>query len=155
MIAETKIFVSMFLVVFISAFLGVFLLMPLFYGHPFFDFARLGNQISALFAFFLVSSSFIASISVVSYKVHRMKLVRVEGTIFLFTFCVAFITLNALIFVFIPTYWGHTIRLTFPRDARDSYFFSLYMLFFVLLSLPPAVFSVFVYEVHKLARKWL
>ena len=147
----------MFVIVFVSAFLGVFFLMPLYYGHPFLDFGRLGSQLSTLFAFFFFLSSLIAGLSVAFYSVYRTKLVRIEGEIFLFTFCVAFIILNA-IFVLISAYWGHATGLglsfSFPRNARDSYFLSLYMYALVLMSSAPAVVSVFVYEIFKLARRW-
>jgi hypothetical protein len=140
--------------VFVFAFLGVFFLMPLFYGHPFFDFARLGGQFSTLLAVFLFLSSLIASVSVVSYRLHRMRVVRTECVIFLFTFFVAFITLNAVIFVFIPAYWGHAIRLIFPIDAHDSYFLFLDVMYFSFLSLAPAVVSVLLYGIYKITRKW-
>jgi hypothetical protein len=127
--------------------------MPLYYGHPFLDFGRFASQLSTLFAFFFFLSSIIAGISVVSYSVYRMKLLRIEGEVFIFTFCVAFITLNAIL-VFISAYWGNTIGLPFPTSVRDSYFLFLGVFVLALWSSAPAVISVLIYEVYRLARKW-
>ena len=148
--AEIKIFVSMFLVVFISAFLGVFLLMPLYYGHPIFDFARIGNQIVPLFVFFLFLSCLFASLSVVSYRAHRIKLVRIEGVIFLFTSCIVFITIVAVILAFIPTYWGHAV-VDFGR--LETWATTILILFFFCVSLIIAGIPVVIYEVYRVTSR--
>jgi hypothetical membrane protein len=71
--AETKIFVSVFAIVFTSAFLGVFMLIPFYYGHALVDLGRLKSWTSSLFsAFLLFLSLVIASISVILYEVYTM-----------------------------------------------------------------------------------
>jgi len=71
--AETKIFVSMFLVVFSSAFFCLFMLIPFYYGHPLVGLGRLTSWVSSLFiVFFFSFSLIIAGISVIFYKVYKM-----------------------------------------------------------------------------------
>lgn len=70
---ETKIFVSMFFIVFFSAFIIVFMLIPFYYGHPLFEIGRLTSYTSSLFIAFSVLLSFlVAGISVLSYEVFKI-----------------------------------------------------------------------------------
>jgi len=153
---EAKIFVSVFLTVFLSAFFGVFTVLPLYYNHPLFDFGRLRNVTSFLL-FLVLLSSFTAGISAVSYKMHKKQLTRTEVEVFAVTFFMSFIAIWAIL-TLITFYWGHDISLTAPIDSRYSswgwYNFSLYMLYFMFLSLVPAVFSVLIYGTYKLIRSF-
>jgi len=70
--AETKIFVSIFPVVFFLLFITVFMLIPFYYGHPLFDLGLLASWTSSLFiTFSFLFSLFIAGVSVISYNLYE------------------------------------------------------------------------------------
>jgi hypothetical protein len=67
-----KIFFSIFLTVFFCAFVGVFMLVPFYYGHLFFDLGRFKGAATAATFFFLFYSLIAASIAVALYAISIM-----------------------------------------------------------------------------------
>ena len=69
---RVKISFSVFLTVFFTAFIGVFMLIPFYYGHPFFDLGRFKGATTLATFFFLLYSLIAASIAVALHAVSMM-----------------------------------------------------------------------------------
>jgi hypothetical protein len=98
-----RIFFSVFLTVFFCAFIGVFMLVPFYYGHPFFDLGRFKGATTLATIFFLLYSLIAAGIAVALHAVSiiaeqrfRRKIRRTIKA--LFSFGLAFLFVLSVVY---------------------------------------------------------
>jgi hypothetical protein len=104
------------------------------------------NFVYSMGLYFVLTAAF-------SFLTYRLLLTaRTEIRIFILTYGISLITLYVTSML-VRIYWGHS--LIFILFQGDAYSLLLYMSLLGVLSSAPAVFSVLVYEIYRLASKLL
>lgn len=152
---EVKIFLVLYSMSVIAFFLIFAVGMALVYEHRIFS-TRITVEFITNFVYSM--SSYLLATATFSFLAHRLlRNTRAEIRIFVFAYGLSFITFFVTMFFLIPIYYGHVpflwIDLSFLMDPYSSYQFSLFMLFLGILSLPPTVFFIVIYEIYRLTMK--